>query len=94
MITKIFLFCQLLLSKLAINIEDTHALNMTMGRSMTARKGWLMLTDLQLRGHAMFSGAGMPTGAVTIEYGWLTEVLIGPVLGNLSIPQVCKLFVP
>lgn len=56
--------------------------------SKTENRGWLVLQDLQLRGHAMFSGRGLPLGAVTIEYGWLLEVLVGAISANLAIPQV------
>lgn len=40
----------------------------------------------------MFSGEGLPMGSVTIEYGWLTEILVGPIAGKLSVPQVSVLF--
>nr|XP_039251251.1 transmembrane protein KIAA1109-like isoform X2 [Styela clava] len=80
---------QLLLSKLAITIEENQTMNSFDDKmEMDGRKGWLTLMDLQLRGHAMFSGTGLPLGSVTIEYGWLTEVLVGPVTGKLSIPQI------
>ena len=36
----------------------------------------------------MFSNAGLPVGSISIEYAWLTEVLVGDVKGMLSIIQV------
>ena len=50
--------------------------------------GYLRCDSLQLRGHAMFSGAGLPMGSILIEYAWLMEVLIGDVKGLLSVRQV------
>ena len=50
--------------------------------------GRLKLQDLQLRGHAMFSSAGLPMGSPFIEYAWLMEILIGDIQGLLSFVQV------
>jgi len=51
--------------------------------------GRLRLQDLQLRGHAMFSSAGLPMGSISIEYAWLVEILIGDIQGLLSFIHVC-----
>ena len=50
--------------------------------------GRLHLQDLQLRGHAMFSSAGLSMGTLSVEYAWLMEVLIGDIKGLLSFIHV------
>nr|XP_026696686.1 transmembrane protein KIAA1109 [Ciona intestinalis] len=77
---------QLLLSNLEIELNDK--ISGIDGPPLGGAEGRISLPDLQLRGHAMFSGAGLPLGATTIEYGWLTEILVGPIKGKLTIPQV------
>nr|CAB3258643.1 uncharacterized protein KIAA1109 [Phallusia mammillata] len=77
---------QLLLSKLDIKLSDC-LVRSEGGETPTTEEGHIQLDDLQLRGHAMFSGNGLPIGATLIEYAWLTEVLIGPIKGRVSIPQ-------
>ncbi|XP_036364401.1 transmembrane protein KIAA1109 homolog isoform X4 [Octopus sinensis] len=51
-------------------------------------EGHLALSGLQVRGHAMFSGEGLPLDRDTIEYAWLVEVIVGSLSGRLTSPQV------
>lgn len=51
-------------------------------------EGHLALSGLQVRGHAMFSGEGMPLDHETLEYAWLVEAIVGNLTGRLTSPQV------
>ncbi|XP_064482137.1 bridge-like lipid transfer protein family member 1 [Ornithodoros turicata] len=52
------------------------------------RLGHMVLSSLQVRGHAMFSDLGRPLTSETLEYAWLVEVLAGDVTGRLTVPQL------
>jgi len=78
---------QLLLTDLAVDVTD-RLKRSEPDVTMETRHGRVHLADLQLRGHAMFSGKGLPIGATCIEYAWLTEALVGPIKAKLSVPQV------
>ena len=43
-----------------------------------------------MRGHAMFSGKGLPPDSETLEYAWLTELQFGVLSGKITPPQVCE----
>ncbi|XP_076826116.1 bridge-like lipid transfer protein family member 1 isoform X2 [Clavelina lepadiformis] len=73
---------QLLLSELNICVNDVDN-----DSTKDETQGCIRLTDLQFRGHAMFSGAGLPLSAATVEYAWLTEVLVGDIQGRLTFAQ-------
>ena len=51
-------------------------------------RGFLTLTGLQFRGHAMFSDKDVPLGNDTIEYGWLVEVQLGQLKWKMTPSQV------
>ena len=55
-------------------------------------RGFLTLSSLQVRGHAMFSHEGLPLKAETLEYAWLIEVVVGDLVGRLTMAQVHFLF--
>ncbi|XP_054723573.1 bridge-like lipid transfer protein family member 1, partial [Uloborus diversus] len=52
------------------------------------KDGHMIVSSLQVRGHAMFSGVDRPYDSETLEYAWLVEVLVGDVTGRLSVPQM------
>lgn len=52
------------------------------------KEGYLALSGLQVRGHAMFSHERLPLESETLEYAWLVEAVIGDVSGRLTSPQV------
>ncbi|KAK6639579.1 hypothetical protein RUM43_007852 [Polyplax serrata] len=54
-------------------------------------QGHLMLSGLQIRGHAMFSDEGRSLDEETIEYAWLIEVQLGKLSGKLTTPQLYHL---
>ncbi|KAK6025346.1 hypothetical protein OSTOST_08755, partial [Ostertagia ostertagi] len=45
----------------------------------TQNDGYLTLSGLQFRGHAMFSSVDCPWDMAVVEYCWLTEILVGEV---------------
>ncbi|EPB75014.1 hypothetical protein ANCCEY_05883 [Ancylostoma ceylanicum] len=49
--------------------------------------GYLTLSGLQFRGHAMFSSEDCPWDMAVVEYGWLMEILIGDIGGCLGSPS-------
>ncbi|RWS10976.1 uncharacterized protein B4U79_15895 [Dinothrombium tinctorium] len=57
------------------------------------KNGYLLMTSLQFRGHAMFSGLNRPLDSETLEYAWLVEVQIGNIIGRLTLPQIHHLMI-
>lgn len=55
-------------------------------------QGYLHLSGLQLRGHAMFSAEDRPIEVETLEYAWLLELQIGTFSGKVTLPQVFVIF--
>nr|XP_042899305.1 transmembrane protein KIAA1109 isoform X2 [Parasteatoda tepidariorum] len=76
---------QLLLSPLVLSTVDTAV---RPDCHSHLKDGHVVLSTLQVRGNAMFSGVDRPLESETLEYAWLVEVLIGDVTGRLTIPQV------
>lgn len=68
-----------LLAKDSVERDTEHA---------SLHEGHLALSGLQVRGHAMFSGEGMPLDHETLEYAWLVEAIVGNLTGRLTSPQV------
>jgi hypothetical protein len=52
------------------------------------KQGHLLLSALQIRGHAMFSNENRSLDDETLEYAWLLEVQLGKLSGKLSLPQL------
>lgn len=77
---------QVLLSPIMLLVSDT------VERFDTGDKhlgdGYLMLSGLQVRGHAMFSNEGRSLDQETLEYAWLVEVQLGRLSGRLSTPHL------
>ncbi|XP_025405724.1 uncharacterized protein KIAA1109 isoform X4 [Sipha flava] len=51
-------------------------------------QGHLMLSALQIRGHAMFSDAERNLDQDTLEYAWLLEIQLGKLSGKATAPQL------
>lgn len=51
------------------------------------QQGFLVLSALQVRGHAMFSPAGRAIDEETVEYAWMIEAILGQLTGRLTLPQ-------
>lgn len=52
------------------------------------RQGHLLLSALQVRGHAMFSMEGRSLDEESLEYGWLLEIHLGKLSGKMTVPQL------
>uniref|UniRef100_A0A1I8N1J1 Bridge-like lipid transfer protein family member 1 C-terminal domain-containing protein n=1 Tax=Musca domestica TaxID=7370 RepID=A0A1I8N1J1_MUSDO len=57
-------------------------------RDKHINQGHLMLSAVQVRGHAMFSNEGCALDEDTLEYSWLVEVQLGKLSGKLTLPQL------
>lgn len=52
------------------------------------QQGFLVLSALQVRGHAMFSPVGRAIDEETIEYAWMIEATLGQLTGRMTLPQL------
>ncbi|XP_038111246.1 transmembrane protein KIAA1109 isoform X3 [Culex quinquefasciatus] len=52
------------------------------------KQGHLLLSAVQVRGHAMFSNEGRALEEETLEYAWLLEVQLGKLSGKMTPPQL------
>ncbi|CRK93957.1 CLUMA_CG007483, isoform B [Clunio marinus] len=52
------------------------------------KQGHLLLSALQIRGHAMFSNENRCLDEDTLEYAWLLEIQLGKLSGKLTLPQL------
>ncbi|XP_046477858.1 bridge-like lipid transfer protein family member 1 isoform X1 [Neodiprion pinetum] len=80
---------QLLLSPAIMLLTDNVIRS---GKDKHLNQGHLMLSALQVRGHAMFSDEGRSLDQETLEYAWLIEVQLGKLSGKISSPQLHHLF--
>ncbi|XP_067623128.1 bridge-like lipid transfer protein family member 1 isoform X11 [Eurosta solidaginis] len=62
-------------------------------RDKHINQGHLLLSAVQVRGHAMFSNEGCSLDEDTLEYSWLIEVQLGKLSGKLTLPQLCNIVV-
>ena len=76
---------QLIISPISIILQD--ALKRASDQSHLS-KGFLALSGLQFRGHAMFSDRDIPHGAPTVEYAWLMELQCAKLTGKITPLQV------
>lgn len=81
---------QLLISPSMLIISDNGS-NQQLSAS-NFNQGHLMLSSLQIRGHAMFSDEKRSLDEETLEYAWLLELQLGQLTGRLTIPQFFSLF--
>nr|XP_027205737.1 transmembrane protein KIAA1109-like [Dermatophagoides pteronyssinus] len=58
------------------------------------KEGFLTLSSLQFRGHAMFSGLDRPLQSETLEYAWLVDVEVGEIGGRITMDQLMQIIVP
>ncbi|XP_063234537.1 bridge-like lipid transfer protein family member 1 isoform X2 [Bacillus rossius redtenbacheri] len=76
---------QLLLSPATLLISDSFARS---SKDAHLAQGHLMLSGLQVRGHAMFSDEGRTLDQETVEYAWLVEIQLGKLSGKLTASQL------
>ncbi|KAH0953833.1 hypothetical protein HN011_011903 [Eciton burchellii] len=76
---------QLLLSPAIALVTDNVARS---NKEHHLNQGHLMLSALQVRGHAMFSNEGRSLDQETLEYAWLIEVQLGKLNGKITSPQL------
>uniref|UniRef100_A0A0A9WZW5 Fragile site-associated protein C-terminal domain-containing protein n=1 Tax=Lygus hesperus TaxID=30085 RepID=A0A0A9WZW5_LYGHE len=80
---------QLLLSPAILLSSDKLSSRPSKERHLN--QGHLMLSGLQLRGHAMFSDEGRSLDQETLEYAWLLELQLGKLSGKMTSPQIYNL---
>ena len=80
---------QVLLSPAVMLLTDNV---MRSGKESHLNQGHLMLSALQVRGHAMFSSEGRSLDQDSLEYAWMIEVQLGKLSGKISFPQLHHLF--
>lgn len=76
---------QLLLSPAIMLLTDNVTRS---GKERHLNQGHLMLSALQVRGHAMFSSEGRSLDQETLEYAWMIEVQLGKLSGKITSPQL------
>ncbi|KAJ8666820.1 hypothetical protein QAD02_008482 [Eretmocerus hayati] len=76
---------QLLLSPAILLLSDNVS---RPSKEKHLNQGHLMLSALQVRGHAMFSNEGRSLDQETLEYAWLIEVQLGKLSGRITSPQL------
>ncbi|XP_031778306.1 transmembrane protein KIAA1109 isoform X10 [Nasonia vitripennis] len=76
---------QLLLSPAILLLSDEVPRS---NKEKHLNQGHLMLSALQVRGHAMFSNEGRNLDEETLEYSWLIEVQLGKLSGKMTSPQL------
>ncbi|OAD56139.1 hypothetical protein WN48_04013 [Eufriesea mexicana] len=81
---------QLLLSPAIALITDNVVRS---NKERHLNQGHLMLSALQVRGHAMFSNEGRSLDQETLEYAWLIELQLGKLTGKMSSPQLHHLII-
>lgn len=76
---------QLLVSPAVLYSTDTV---LRPSESRHLQQGFLVLSALQVRGHAMFSPTGRAIDEETIEYAWMIEAILGQLTGRMTMPQL------
>ncbi|XP_042881836.1 transmembrane protein KIAA1109 homolog isoform X7 [Penaeus japonicus] len=77
---------QVVVSPLILTTSDTFSHRPPAHQHL--HTGFLMLSGLQMRGHAMFSSEDRSLDEETLEYAWLVELTIGTLKGKLTTPQL------
>ncbi|XP_071552185.1 bridge-like lipid transfer protein family member 1 isoform X2 [Panulirus ornatus] len=77
---------QVVVSPLILTTSDTNQHRPPAHQHL--QSGFLMLSGLQMRGHAMFSSEERSLDEETLEYAWLVELTIGTLSGKLTTPQL------
>lgn len=76
---------QVLLSPAILLMSDTVT---RPNKESHVSQGHLMLSGMQLRGHAMFSDEGRMLDEETLEYAWMIEIQLGKLSGKMTTPQL------
>ncbi|KAL7044402.1 hypothetical protein ACKWTF_001906 [Chironomus riparius] len=76
---------QVLVSPAFLITPDTYS---RPSKEKHLKQGHLLLSALQIRGHAMFSNEGRSLDDETLEYAWLLEIQLGKLSGKLTLPQL------
>lgn len=76
---------QVLVSPAFLISSDTYS---RPSKEKHLKQGHLLLSALQIRGHAMFSNEGRSLDDETLEYAWLLEIQLGKLSGKLTLPQL------
>nr|CAD7425599.1 unnamed protein product [Timema monikensis] len=76
---------QLLLSPSTLLVSDTY---IRTTKDSHLNQGHLMLSGLQVRGHAMFSDENRTLDQETLEYAWLVEIQLGKLSCKITAPQL------
>jgi hypothetical protein len=76
---------QVLVSPAFLISSDTYS---RPSKEKHLKQGHLLLSALQIRGHAMFSNEGRSLEDETLEYAWLLEIQLGKLSGKLTLPQL------
>ena len=83
---------QLIISPAVVQVEDT--LERVTPINSAWKEGFLILSSLQFRGHAMFSNLDRPFESETLEYAWLVEVEVGEISGRLTLDHLSQILIP
>lgn len=83
---------QLLISPSVLQVHDGLINNESFNSSY--KDGFLTLSSLQFRGHAMFSNLDRPIESETLEYAWLVEVEVGEIFGRITLNHLSQIVVP
>lgn len=83
---------QLLISPAVCQVQD--GLQRKEPFDSTFKEGFVTLSSLQFRGHAMFSNLDRPIESETLEYAWLVEVEVGEIFGRLTLDHLRQIVIP
>ena len=83
---------QLIISPAVVQVDD--ALERKSPINGAWKEGFLTLSSLQFRGHAMFSNLDRPIDSETLEYAWLVEVEVGEIGGRLTLDHLRQILIP
>ncbi|KAH9506664.1 hypothetical protein DERF_011385 [Dermatophagoides farinae] len=82
---------QLIISPAVVQVQDRIE---RIDFPESLQEGFLTLSSLQFRGHAMFSGLDRPLQSETLEYAWLVDVEVGEIGGRITLDQLMQIIVP
>ena len=83
---------QLIISPAVVQVDD--GLERKSPINAAWKEGFLTLSSLQFRGHAMFSNLDRPIESETLEYAWLVEVEVGEIGGRLTLDHLKQILIP
>lgn len=83
---------QLIISPAVLQVQD--GLDKKDALDSAYKEGFLTLSSLQFRGHAMFSNLERPIESETLEYAWLVDVDVGEIGGRITLDQLKQILIP